>query len=249
MRRTIPILALATLPLFAHNLFSVGKNEGGKFKAEMIYGHNFPIPEAIAPERLSIFEPMSIIGKEGKVVLNNSKGGESYNFEGKTLKKGSYILLATYKPTAWVKQTDGKWHMRKTRKDLSDVEYCGVTTMLGKAIVHIDGSSDDFVTKPLGKGLEIVPMSSTIKVDTTVKFKILRDGKPLKQAKIFGSFGGYATSEMSQAFYAMSDLNGEFEFKALKAGLWYLKSTVDTDSGDKDCEINNDHTTLSFMVE
>ena len=65
----------------------------------------------------------------------------------------------------------------------------------------------------------------------------------------FGSFGGFSSNdETSVAFYATTDLKGEFEFKALKEGLWYLKTTVNTDSGDKNCEIFNDKASLSFMV-
>ncbi len=105
--------------------------------------------------------------------------------------------------------------------------------------------------KPLGVGLEITPMVKLgeIVVNKVVKFRIIRDGKPEKNAKIFGSYDGYAEDEMSMPFYAKSDLKGEFKFKALRAGHWYLKSEIEIDSGNNDGEIKGDLTTLSFMVK
>lgn len=54
---------------------------------------------------------------------------------------------------------------------------------------------------------------------------------------------------MAQAGYAKTDLDGNFEFRPLKKGLCYLKSTVNTNSGNKDCEINNDKATIVFEVK
>ncbi|MDZ7819540.1 MAG: hypothetical protein U5K55_13455 [Aliarcobacter sp.] len=51
------------------------------------------------------------------------------------------------------------------------------------------------------------------------------------------------------AFYAKTDSKGEFIFKALKSGFWYLKANYNQNSGNKDCEIIADKTTLSFEVK
>lgn len=38
-------------------------------------------------------------------------------------------------------------------------------------------------------------------------------------------------------FMQKTDSNGEFVFKALKSGFWYLKSDYKENSGNKDCEL------------
>ncbi len=233
----------------AHDLWVVGENTD-VFKADIVYGHGFPKPEPIPQERTVLFEPIRVLGNNHEEILTQK--GDNYHYEGKKLGKGTYFILAKYKPTAWIEKADGKWEMNKIRKDTTEaVKYCGVSTMSAKSIFVVDGDDGEFAKKPLGKGLEFTPLvkPGEIRKDVPVKFRLTRDGKPIKVGKVFGSFGGFSSNdEVSVAFYATTDLNGEFEFKALKEGLWYLKTTVNTDSGDKDCEIFNDKASVSFIV-
>lgn len=249
MLLVISLLVLLSVSVSAHDLWVTGKKDE-VFKADMIYGHNFPQPEVIAQERTVLFEPIQVMGKNYQETLTQK--GENYHYEAKApFNKGTYIVKASYKPTAWIKKADGKWEMKKTRKDTAEqVEYCGVSTMTGKAIVIVGDDDGSFATMPWGKGLEITPLvnAGDIKKGALVKFKLTQDGKPVKQAQIYGSFGGFATNDMSVPFYAITDLTGVFEFKALKKGLWYLKTTVDTDSGDPDCETINNKASITFEV-
>ncbi|CZE47362.1 DUF4198 domain-containing protein [Campylobacter geochelonis] len=252
MKKIISLLAVGALvsSLSAHDLWSSAKN-GSVLKADMVYGHHFPQPEAIAKDRVKLFEPMKVVG-DGYEETLTQKGENDYHFEGKGLKKGTYLVLSNYKPTAWIEKKDGKWEMDKTRKDTSEeVVYCGVSTMSGKMILVVDNDSGEFATKALGKGLEFTPMqkASKIKKDALVKFRLTNDGKPVKKASVVGSYGGYASNDLAQAFTATTDLNGEFEFRALKSGLWYLKTTLNTDSGDKNCETINQKASITFDVK
>jgi len=53
-----------------------------------------------------------------------------------------------------------------------------------------------------------------------------------------------------EAFYAETDKNGEFSFRALKPGLWYLSSEVEQAPKDpKVCDKVVDEFTLSFNVK
>lgn len=79
-----------------------------------MYGHGFPAPEAIQKERTVLFEPIKVVGNGYEEVLKQK--GENYHYEGKKLAKGTYFVLAKYKPTAWIEKEDGKWEMNKTRK-------------------------------------------------------------------------------------------------------------------------------------
>lgn len=238
--------------LLAHDLWVWGENNSDKFGADLIYGHDFPNPEKIADERTVLFDNVKVISNEGEQIL--SQAGENYHFEGKSLKDGVYIINAYYKPTPWIQKSDGSWDMNKTRKDTNDaVKYCGVSTIQSKALIKLGDSKDSkIITKPLKRGLEFLPLFDSIdeiKEGNLIKFKLMLNGNSVKNASVYASYGGYATNDMAQAGYAKTDLDGNFEFRPLKKGLWYLKATVNTNSNNKDCEINNDKATIVFEVK
>ncbi len=243
-------LSFVSSSAFAHNLWVVGKNED-VLKADMVYGHHFPKVEVIPEDRLSIFEPVKVFGKDYQKDLTQK--GESYHYEGDSaLPEGTYILKARYKPTVWSEKADGEWVMGKTRKDIEgEVTSCTVYSMLGKTVLTVGNDDGSYAMQPIGQGVEITPLVKPGEIATgkAVKFKITRDGEPLKQAEIFGSYDGFAENDMSMPFYAKSDLKGEFQFKALQPGLWYLKAEIEEDSGNADCEKVGDLTTFTFTVQ
>lgn len=247
---TLVFVALIGSSAFAHNLWVKASNSN-VVKAEMIYGHDFPNPEPIAQERQSLFEPVEIVGKTKNIVL--SQKGESYSYVGKdALKEGTYIIKATYKQTPWIETEDGEWEMNKTRKDTQKkVKHCGFYSMFGKYIMVVGNSDGAFATKKVGNGFEITPLvkATEIKKDNPVKFKVTRNGKPAKLIDVYGTLENFSENDMSMAFYAKTDLKGEFIFKPLKSGLWYLKSSYKQESGNQDCEHIGDKTTLSFHVK
>ena len=142
--------------------------------------------------------------------------------------------------------------MAKTRADFPDAQSCGLYSMSGKSFVIIDDDGA-FATKPLGKGYEITPLASPndIKVGELAKFRVTLDGKPVAEAKVVGSPAGFNSEEVEiEAFYAETDKNGEFSFRALKPGLWYLSSEVEQAPKDpKVCDKVVDEFTLSFNVK
>jgi len=172
-----------------------------------------------------LFEAPQVISANGTQTLVQS--GENYHYRHSAkLGKGTHVLLGTYKPTYWTKKADGKWAMAKTRADFPDAQSCGLYSMSGKSFVIIDDDGA-FATKPLGKGYEITPLASPndIKVGELAKFRVTLDGKPVAEAKVVGSPAGFNSEEVEiEAFYAETDKNGEFSFRALKPGLWYLSS-------------------------
>ena len=235
---------------FAHDLWVKAKNNES-LQAQIIYGHKFPNPEKIPKEREILFEPVKIISENGEITLTQAEEFYTY-FAKDSLKSGTYIVKAKYKETPWIEKMDGKWEMNKTRKDTQDeVKKCGIYSMLAKSIIVVGESDDNFISKPLGKGFEITPLAkySDLKKDATIKFKVTKDGKPVKIIDVYGSLEGYSENEMSMAFYAKTDLKGEFIFKPLKSGFWYLKADYNQDSNNKDCELIGDKTTISFEVK
>ncbi|TVM34139.1 DUF4198 domain-containing protein [Oceanidesulfovibrio marinus] len=243
-------IAFTATAASAHNLWVQGENKE-VFEADLIYGHHFPTPEKIAEERLQLFEPVQISGEDLTETLTQQ--GENYHYEGTSkLSAGTYLVGAYYKLTPWVEASDGTWHMDKTRKDFKDTpRICYLSSMQSKAVVVVGNDDGSYATTPLGKGLEITPLNkaSEFRQGEAIKFKLTRDGERVKMASIVGSFSGYSENEMSFPFYAKTNIDGVFEFKPLQAGTWYLSTSIESPSGNPDCETRIEKTSIVFSVK
>ncbi len=69
----------------------------GKFVAKMGYSDDFPNYEPIIQERVHLFAPVTLIGKNWQK-KELAQSGENYRYEGEKLDKGTYILLARQNP-------------------------------------------------------------------------------------------------------------------------------------------------------
>lgn len=204
----------------AHDFWLFGEN-GEKASVNIGYGHDFPNPEPINEKRVALFETPMIIKKDGdKIKLKQS--GENYHFEAEKLKNGTYALIGEYKPTFWTEDTEGKWHMDGTRDTIKNAKFCEKAVMNAKSVINVD-ADDEFITKPLGQRLEIIPLANPakFKVDEPFKVRVLFEGKPLKVGTIDGFFDGFLNGK--SAFHATTDLKGETEVLALRPGKWMLK--------------------------
>lgn len=233
---------------FAHDFWVDGYNSS-TFKAIIGYGHEFPHPEKIAKDKIHIFEPLSIIDKDLKsVTLKNE--GENYQFiSKKSLDDGSYILKSTYKTTYWTKTTDNKWEMGKIKNEIPNAQYCEKVTMFAKSIINIGDDKNDFVSKPIGQRLEIVPSDNptNFKVGVPFKVQVLLDGKPVKTAKIKGTFDSFAKNQY--AFLGTTDLRGELEVTALRGGKWILMTENTKKLDEQNCDDEFLSSTLTFQIQ
>ncbi|WP_418184991.1 DUF4198 domain-containing protein [Aliarcobacter vitoriensis] len=237
---------LSTVQSLAHDFWVDGYNSS-TFKATLGYGHDFT-PEKIAEDRVSIFEPLVLIDKDLKsTTLKNE--GENYQYVSKkALDDGSYILKGTYKPTLWTKTSDNKWHIGKTKKDFENAQYCQQTSMFAKNIVNIGNDKSDFVTKPIGQNLEIIPLDNpaNFKVGVPFKIQVLLDGKPAKTVEVKGTFDGFPSNKF--AFLGTTDLKGEIEITALRSGKWILMTKSKKAYENDTCDEVAYSASLTFQV-
>lgn len=240
----------------AHELWIVNKDEH-KISADLVYGHDFPTAEKIPEKRLSLFDtPYAVNSKSKRIKLVQK--GENYHYEGQKIGNDSYTLVANYKPTYWIKKSDGKWEMNKTRQDFPDAQICENSSFQAKYMI-IGKENEKSLTNPLNSGLEITPVSlpSQIGIGKISKFRLTRDGKPLEDKEVLGGFAGYIDhadakhggNEEMRAFYNKTDKNGEFVFKPTTKGLWFLVVELEEDSNNPKCEKNWSQTTLTFDVK
>lgn len=243
------ILSLVSLSfVYSHDFWLDGYNSS-TFKAHIGYGHDFPSPEKIAKDRLSLFKPLVILNKNlEKITLSNF--GENYQFQSKKpLEDGSYILKGEYKATYWTKTKDNKWYMGKTKNDIKNAEFCELASMFAKSIINIGYDDENFVTKPIGQKFEIIPLENPInfKVGTPFKVQVLLDKKPAKAVKIQGTFASFAKHQF--AFYGTTDLKGEISITPLRGGKWILIAQSVRPFADKSCDDEFNAATLTFEIQ
>ncbi len=238
------------LPAQAHELWVVAQQpEGDVFKADIGYGHSFPKLEPIAADRIHIFDPLVLATPDGKVTLDQV--GENYAYQKKIdLKKGSYLVLGYYKPTFWSNGPEG-W-AQSDRIQRPDAAYVEEAIMLGKTIANVKGATDDdFISKPVGQQLEIVPLvnPAKVKVGDKMPLLVLLDGKPVKAAAVNATFGGFS-DKGCQAFAGKTDGQGRIDFIPLKEGYWVVRVSNKADHPDPkkadDLIINS---SLTFSID
>lgn len=245
----LAIFVFGATQVAAHDLWvNANAAKGSPVQAELGYGHSFPAPEDIPEARMHIFEPMRLAAPSGLEELAST--GKNYEFSGKkALEKGSYLVLATYKPTFW-SNGDGGWQM-KNRLERPDAKLCEEASMFGKAILNVDGATDaEFISKPVGQKLEIVPLANpaTVKAGEKLPVQVLFEGKPLLAAKVYATFAGF--SKTSMAFFGTTDAKGMLDIIPLKPGYWLAKVEHSTKFPDTaKCDECSYGTTLTFHIE
>lgn len=232
---------------------------GGEIlKAKLGYGE-FPDFEEIAKDRLHIFsKPMQWVSAKGKEDLLQ-KGEFNYQYESAApVEDGSYLVLAEYQPTFWSKNKEG-WK-QSDMKAMPDATYCEQTRMYGKAIVNVGHESAELevITRPVGQGLEIVPLDNPANIHVSEPFpvKVLFNGEPLPDVVLTATFEGFDVSDRSkthkveaQAFSDKTLADGTVNILPLRQGFWKASVEYKTDYPDAAvCQHLASYTTMTFEI-
>ncbi len=117
-----------------------------------------------------------------------------------------------------------------------------------KVLLNAD-SSDTSYAKPLGQGLEIVPLNNPadLNVGDYLKIQVLQNGKPVFMP-VFASYDGFTEEENMYAFYLAPEDPDNIMVKVHQPGLWVIlvKSRI---SGGRGAEIRNHHLTATLEFE
>lgn len=113
---------------------------------------------------------------------------------------------------------------------------------------------NDFVTKPIGDTLEIVPLSDPrdTKVGDDAEFQILLNGQPLTTS-VLATYAGFTDTPSSWA-YATETLNTETGSGIAKVrisapGLWIVRVATNLPDSEEGVGAHNIRATLSFAVD
>jgi uncharacterized GH25 family protein len=259
MRKSISLCCLAALAVFfvasqasAHEIWATAENPaaGQPLVAVLGYGHHFPEGEDIAPERLPIFFPIDVVNSKGDK-LPVKPGDKNYKVVTESpVENGTYLVVSGYKPTYWSSTPAGS--QMKPKNETPGATSCERYYRFAKGVVNIGGAVDDYVTKPIGTKLEIVPQVNpgTVKAGGDLPLTVLYENKPLKGAEIKGTYeGNKYGDEGNRDFYAKTDNEGKFIFSPIKAGLWTLAVEVREPYPDKAvCDDEAGDATLTFLI-
>lgn len=218
--------------------------EKGLVRSNIGYGHDFPTCEPIAADRITIFEPLRLVTADQTITLDQV--GENYAYQKKmSLKKGNYLVVATYRPTFWSNGPEG-WAQtdRLQRPDAISVQE---SNMFGKAVLNVEGAIDDsLVTRPVGQRLEIVPLANPAlaKAGQKLPIQVLYDGEPAAGLKVEAAFD-QSDDKDKPAFKGTTDTDGKIDIASLKPGYWIVRTKHVYEHPDK---TRADKTSLSSSL-
>ncbi len=220
-------LVLGVSGASAHDMWlNTSAPEKGVVLIDIGYGHDFPNPEPIPAERTHLFEKPHLVTPGGILDSAPLQDKENYAYQVEAdLEKGSYLATLNYVPTFWSKGPGG-W-TQQNRQERPDATYVEEAIMYAKTILDVDGSNaNDFICKPVGQRLEIVPLvhPSSVKPGEAFPLQVLLDGKPLKTVELVGTFEGFSNKEY-KAFSGRTGLDGKIDFIPLKEGYWFTEVT------------------------
>ena len=227
-------------------------------RADLAYSHDFPHAEKIADDRLHIFAPLQLTSPDGKH-SNMKQQGENYQYTGGKLKKGSYIISATYKPTFWSKDAAGKWE-QKNLAERPEAVSCEQSRMFGKSVLIVDNGEDlSAISRPIGQTLEIVPLANpnTVRPGSLFPVQILYEGKPLAGATVTATADTYMEKDLEathdhrepQIFSGKTDKEGKVNIIPLVEGFWKVKVKHKTPfANQKQCHENSLSATLAMQI-
>ncbi|MFV2028567.1 DUF4198 domain-containing protein [Neisseria sp. S1] len=261
MQKIFSLLALTAAigSAQAHEIWvETAHTHGGEIlKAELGYG-DFPELAPIPKDRLHIFkQPLQLVTEKGTENLIQ-KGQHNYQFQSKQpVPEGSFLVLGTYQPTFWSKNSNGWKQVNMT--EMPDAEYCEQTRMYAKNIINVGHNSagKSIITRPVGQGLEIVPLENpaNIRVGEAFPVRVLFNGEPLPDATLTATFDGFSEINSkvhkleAQAFSDTTLADGSTSIIPLRQGFWKARVVHKSDFPDsKVCQKLASYTTLTFQI-
>ncbi len=197
---------------------------------DLFYFNHVPLPL----ERLAITAPDG-----SKVDAQNGATGKYRSvFDVQLKQQGTYRiamvnsgLSASWdeggKPKRW--RGTAAAFASEVPKDAKDLK---VTQSVGRVETFVtNGSPNDTALKPVGEGIELVPVThpNDLVAGEQAKFKLQIDGKPAVGLEVEIVRGGTRYRNAQEEIKAKTDANGEFSVAWPEAGMYWLE-TVSEDT-------------------
>lgn len=261
------LLLISTLLLsrgiYAHDLWVAAPDSLPNhhvLHADLAYGDRYPTHGMIDSNRAKLMNPLQLVDGNKRAVNLNLVGGNYHYTSSHFLKSGTYHILASYKPTFWLKDANGKWWQDKHLGDMPTAPHCEQTQMFGKRLLVVGNAYDEITaTVPVGQLLEIVPLShpQTVQAGGVLPLQVWYQGKPLAGATITATSDTYLAKDPDsvkahreiQAYSGKTDAEGRVNFVPLIEGEWKLRVEYKTKFDNPAiCQHQNVYATLILPV-
>lgn len=248
---------------FAHDLWVAAPDtlpNRSVLNADLGYGDTYPNHGTLEAKRATLLNPLQLVGTKGQTTTLKLVG-DNYRYASTApLKSGTYHILASYKPTFWLKDANGKWWQDKHLGDMPTAPHCEQTQMFGKRLLVVGNAYDEITaTVPVGQLLEIVPLShpQTVQAGGVLPLQVWYQGKPLAGATITATSDTYLAKDPDsvkahreiQAYSGKTDAEGRVNFVPLIEGEWKLRVEYKTKFDNPAiCQHQNVYATLILPV-
>ncbi|MDR1109872.1 MAG: DUF4198 domain-containing protein [Deltaproteobacteria bacterium] len=214
------------------------------------FSDDFPIGEEITAEDYAKrYMPAKLIGDKGELGLE--PGAKANVFQGVSpLENGTYFVV-TESQNSFVSRTPSgpSW---KSKLEEPEATACFYGAVYGKNLFVLGEAGDeDFIARPLGQKLEIVPQldPGTLKPGDKFPVKVLLDGQPLAGANVGAFFAGFTADNEALAFSQATDQDGQVEIIPLRPGEWLAKvNHMNPYSDTKVCDRESYSASLAFTI-
>lgn len=265
MKKTLLISLLTAMSsgAWAHDLWVAAPDNvpaNQILRADLAYGDNFPAGGTIEEKRVSIFKPLTLVN-DAKQSQTLKLIEDNYRYAStQKVKAGTYHILATYQPTFWSKDKNGKWFQNKNLREIADGNYCEQSQMFGKRLLVAGNQYDEITaTVPVGQLLEIVPLANpqTVQVGEVLPVQVWYQGKPLAGATLTATSDTFLAKDPDgkiahreiQAYSGKTDANGRVNFIPMLEGEWKLRVNHKADFEDKSvCQHHSLYATYMMAV-
>lgn len=228
----IPFLLIVfSLPLLAHDMYirpHVDKKNVNRVSLAMV----------LQREEIVWFESMTanlrMNGPSGEANLTVPDEGDPFvDFD----KPGTYEIGWESQPTFILVEPDifkkyialeGYSEAINSRKASNTEDQPGkeIYTRYIKTFIQIGASFTDHYNEPFGYKIEIIPLQNPCKLatDSDLEVKLLIDGQPMPNHKIFATYDEYSEDPADYAQVTLTDDKGIARFRLTHKGLWLIRT-------------------------
>jgi uncharacterized GH25 family protein len=230
---SLGLVAALALPSWAHDLKIFASRqyipEGeGKAVIYLSWGHRVPVDELVVAAPLERYDLIS----PGGSVTALKKEGTSLQENAVELKEaGLHTVVSTRKSGIFTYILDSENNRQLKRGSKADnagakIDSSTRYAQAGKAMIVV-GKPGDAAPKPIGLPIEVVPLDPPSKwtANSTIRFQILVDGKPVPSADINARSIGFKP-ENAWSYSTQSNAQGEFTVRPSELGTWVIRANV-----------------------
>lgn len=255
MCKKLLILIFSFAFLNAHSLwvnsFESFTHKPGHTLVSLGWGHSMPLDDILnSPNGKMVIKEFNLVSPNGEKmglkipsaqtakpfhsnsnvdVFDGEVGLQKIAFKEKT-KKGTYTIEAISKPNFYTAYIDKKGKERMKLKPLNELKDVDTVLMavkfqaFGKAYLTLGKWQEQ---KPLGHGIEIVPISdlSNVRVGDLVQFQVLFNGKELDaNAKSIDYIAAQSSSFGQNDGFGLFSyvIKGKAQFRVQSSGKWIV---------------------------